>query len=92
MTGWIKSRFETCQKRPYDPVMRDTRGTTALCRLWFDRCILGFTYDGSRRVDYIASTEDIRVQPLPTEDATKWRLGQLRPQRHRCIQQRRTPK
>ncbi|WP_330342564.1 hypothetical protein [Streptomyces sp. NBC_00557] len=76
VTGWIKSRFETCQKRPYDLVLRDTKGTTTLGRLWFDQWILGFAYDGSRRVDYIASIENIRVQPIPTEDATKWRLGQ----------------
>ncbi|MGW7258536.1 NucA/NucB deoxyribonuclease domain-containing protein [Streptomyces sp. NPDC054834] len=74
--GWTKSRFESCQKRPYDLVLRDTRGTTTIGRLWFDQWILGFSYDGSRRVDYIASIENIRVQPTPTEDATKWRLGQ----------------
>ncbi|GGW39609.1 hypothetical protein GCM10010503_14910 [Streptomyces lucensis JCM 4490] len=74
--GWTKSRFESCQKRPYDLVLRDTRGTTTIGRLWFDQWILGFSYDGSRRVDYIASIENIRVQPIPTEDATKWRLGQ----------------
>ncbi|MYU24325.1 NucA/NucB deoxyribonuclease domain-containing protein [Streptomyces sp. SID8352] len=76
VTGWVKSRFESCQKRPFDLVLRDVRGTTTLGRLWFDQWILGFTYDGSRRVDYVASIENIRVQPIPTEDATKWRLGQ----------------
>ncbi|WP_019075787.1 NucA/NucB deoxyribonuclease domain-containing protein [Streptomyces hokutonensis] len=74
--GWIKSRFESCQKRPFDLVLRDVRGTTALGRLKFDQWVLGFAYDGSRRVDYLASIENIIVQPLPTEDATKWRLGQ----------------
>ncbi|MET9057101.1 NucA/NucB deoxyribonuclease domain-containing protein [Streptomyces antibioticus] len=75
-TGWIKSRFESCQKRPFDLVLRDVRGTTTLGRLWFDQWVLGFAYDGSRRVDYVASIENIRVQPIPTEDAKKWRLGQ----------------
>ncbi|MEU4878728.1 NucA/NucB deoxyribonuclease domain-containing protein [Streptomyces sp. NPDC021608] len=74
--GWIKSRFESCQKRPFDLVLRDVRGTTALGRLKFDQWVLGFAYDGSRRVDYLASIENIIVQPIPTEDATKWRLGQ----------------
>ncbi|MFG2454543.1 hypothetical protein ACGFSG_34820 [Streptomyces sp. NPDC048512] len=74
--GWIKSRFESCQKRPFDLVLRDIRGTTSLGRLKFDQWVLGFAYDGSRRVDYLASIENIIVQPLPTEDATKWRLGQ----------------
>ncbi|MFF4491767.1 NucA/NucB deoxyribonuclease domain-containing protein [Streptomyces sp. NPDC001544] len=76
VAGWTKSRFESCQKRPYDLILRDTRGTTSIGRLWFDQWILGFSYDGSRRVDYVASVENIRVQPLPTEDATKWRIGQ----------------
>ncbi|GHK05869.1 hypothetical protein SY2F82_76660 [Streptomyces sp. Y2F8-2] len=74
-TGWIKSRCgESCQKRPYDLVLRDKNGTTG--RLWFDMWILGFAYDGSRRVDYVASIENIRVQAVPTEDATKWSVGQ----------------
>ncbi|MDX2935681.1 NucA/NucB deoxyribonuclease domain-containing protein [Streptomyces ipomoeae] len=75
-TGWIKSRFESCQKRPYDLILRDVKGTTNLGRLWFDQWVLGFAYDGSRRVDYVASIENIRVQPIPTEDAKKWRIGQ----------------
>lgn len=75
-TGWIKSRFESCQKRPFDLVLRDVRGTTSIGRLWFGQWVLGFAYDGSRRVDYVASIENIKVQPLPTEDATQWRVGQ----------------
>ncbi|MER6148293.1 NucA/NucB deoxyribonuclease domain-containing protein [Streptomyces hirsutus] len=75
-TGWIKSRFESCQKRPFDLVLRDIRGTTTLGRLKFDQWVLGFAYDGNRRVDYVASIENIWVDPIPTEDATKWRLGQ----------------
>ncbi|MEU0166789.1 NucA/NucB deoxyribonuclease domain-containing protein [Streptomyces iakyrus] len=75
-TGWLKSRFESCQKRPFDLVLRDVRGTTTLGRLWFDQWVLGFAYDGSRRVDYVSSIENIRVQPIPTEDAKKWRIGQ----------------
>ncbi|MFJ6904030.1 NucA/NucB deoxyribonuclease domain-containing protein [Streptomyces griseoluteus] len=76
VTGWVKSRSESCQKRPFDLVLRDVRGTTTLGRLWFDQWVLGFAYDGSRRIDHVASIENIRVQPIPTEDATKWRLGQ----------------
>ncbi|MFB7931945.1 NucA/NucB deoxyribonuclease domain-containing protein [Streptomyces sp. NPDC056039] len=75
-TGWLKSRFESCQKRPFDLVLRDIRGTTTLGRLKFDQWVLGFAYDGSRRVDYVASIENIWVEPIPTEDATKWRIGQ----------------
>lgn len=75
-TGWLKSRFESCQKRPFDLVLRDIRGTTSLGRLKFDQWVIGFAYDGSRRVDYVASIENIWVQAIPSEDATKWRVGQ----------------
>ncbi|MDF3139816.1 MULTISPECIES: hypothetical protein [unclassified Streptomyces] len=73
---WLKSRFESCQKRPFDLVLRDIRGTTTLGRLKFDQWVLGFAYDSSRRVDYVAGIENTWVQPIPTEDATKWRIGQ----------------
>ncbi|MEU5094505.1 NucA/NucB deoxyribonuclease domain-containing protein [Streptomyces sp. NPDC020996] len=75
--GWIKSRFESCQKKPYDLVLRDKNGTEAIGRLWFDMWTLGFSYDGSRRVDYVASVENIRVQTAGTEDATKWSISQF---------------
>ncbi|MFE6852169.1 FG-GAP-like repeat-containing protein [Streptomyces sp. NPDC057674] len=75
-TGWIKSRFETCMHRPYDLVLRSTDGQKTIGRLWFDAWILGFAYDGDRRVDYLASIEDIRVQTDGDEDATKWRINQ----------------
>lgn len=74
--GWIKSRFESCQKKPYDLILRDKNGTEAIGRLWFDMWTLGFAYDGSRRVDYLASVENIRVQTAGTEDATKWSVAQ----------------
>ncbi len=64
--GWSKSRFESCQKRPSDLVLHDKQGSQSIGRLWFDQWILGFAYDGSRRVDYISSIENIRVQAPPT--------------------------
>ncbi|MFB6626320.1 NucA/NucB deoxyribonuclease domain-containing protein [Streptomyces sp. NPDC056374] len=75
-TGWIKSRFETCMHRPYDLVLRSTDGQETIGRLRFDAWILGFAYHGDRRVDYLASIEDIRVQTDGDEDATKWRINQ----------------
>ncbi|MFE4870610.1 hypothetical protein [Streptomyces sp. NPDC056682] len=72
--GWIKSRFETCMHRPYDLVLRSTDGKETIGRLWFDAWILGFSYDGDRRVDYVASIENIRVQTAGAEDATQWRI------------------
>ncbi|MER5934982.1 NucA/NucB deoxyribonuclease domain-containing protein [Streptomyces sp. NPDC002054] len=74
--GWIASRFTSCQKRPYDLVLRDKRGTKTIGRLWFDMWTLGFATDGERRVDYYTSIENIRVQTVGGEDARKWRVGQ----------------
>ncbi|MCC3650767.1 hypothetical protein LIX60_04590 [Streptomyces sp. S07_1.15] len=75
--GWIKSRFESCQKKPYDLVLRDTRGSgRTLGRMWFDVWVLGFAHDGARKVEYAVSVEDITVQPAANEDATKWRISQ----------------
>ncbi|MFE9256086.1 NucA/NucB deoxyribonuclease domain-containing protein [Streptomyces sp. NPDC006879] len=74
--GWIATRFTSCQKRPYDLVLRDVRGTRAIGRLWFDMWTLGFASDGERRVKYATSIENIRVQTVAGEDATKWRVGQ----------------
>ncbi|MCK7627786.1 NucA/NucB deoxyribonuclease domain-containing protein [Streptomyces sp. RS10V-4] len=76
--GWLKSRFETCQKRPFDLVLRDTKGTQEIGRLWFDMWVLGFATDGARRVDYVSSIENIRVQTAPGSgaDARNWTVGQ----------------
>ncbi|MFJ4478690.1 FG-GAP-like repeat-containing protein [Streptomyces xanthochromogenes] len=72
--GWIKSRFETRMHRPYDLVLRSTDGKETIGRLWFDAWILAFSYDGDRRVDYVSSVENVRVQTAGGEDATKWRV------------------
>ncbi|WP_256062362.1 NucA/NucB deoxyribonuclease domain-containing protein [Streptomyces sp. ScaeMP-e83] len=76
-TGWIKSRFESCYKRHYDLVLRDKQNKEQRGRLIFDSWVLGFTLDGSRQVDFVASVEDIQVATFGGEDATKWRIGQL---------------
>ncbi|MEU9521756.1 FG-GAP-like repeat-containing protein [Streptomyces sp. NPDC048224] len=75
-TGWIKSRFESCTHRPYDLELRSTDGKQTIGRLWFDMWVLGFTYDGDRRADYVVSIENITVQTANGEDATKWRIFQ----------------
>ncbi|WP_261955901.1 NucA/NucB deoxyribonuclease domain-containing protein [Streptomyces nigrescens] len=76
--GWLKSRFETCQHRPFDLVVRDMRGTQEIGRLWFDVWVLGFATDGARRVDFVSSIENIRVQTAPGSgaDARNWTVGQ----------------
>lgn len=74
--GWIKSRFESCQKKPYDLVLRNLQGSETLGRMWFDVWVLGFAHDGVRKVEYAVSVENIEVAPVGTEDATKWRIIQ----------------
>lgn len=74
-TGWIKSRFESCHHQPQDLVLV-TKGTgEPVGTLQFDEWILGFTYDGSRRVDYVASVENIVVSTEPGQDARTWSIN-----------------
>ncbi|MEU8779594.1 NucA/NucB deoxyribonuclease domain-containing protein [Streptomyces sp. NPDC048606] len=71
--GWIKSRFETCVHRPTYLQLKDTR-RRLLGELWFDLYILGFAYDGSRRVDYTSSIENIKAKPVAGENPANWRI------------------
>ncbi|MEU3963239.1 NucA/NucB deoxyribonuclease domain-containing protein [Streptomyces buecherae] len=75
--GWFKDRFTSCQKRPFDLVLRDIKNAKDIGRLWFDQWVIGIASDGGRSVTYTVSVEDIRVQTVQGEDARKWRVGQL---------------
>ncbi|WP_222316479.1 NucA/NucB deoxyribonuclease domain-containing protein [Streptomyces cavourensis] len=75
-TGWVKSRFESCHKRHYDLVLRDKQNKEQRGRLIFDSWVLGFTLDGTRQVDFVASVEDIQVATSGGEDAKQWKIGQ----------------
>lgn len=75
-TGWIKNRFETCVHRHYDLALRTKDGSVMIGRLQFDAWVLGFAYDGQRRVDYVVSVKDIIDQPVPGEDSSKWTISQ----------------
>ncbi|GAA0437969.1 hypothetical protein [Streptomyces luteireticuli] len=44
--------------------------------LWFDLWMLCFAYDGSRRVDYVTSIENIRSKAISGENPATWRIGQ----------------
>ncbi|WP_407838739.1 hypothetical protein ACE1OC_23955 [Streptomyces sp. DSM 116496] len=44
--------------------------------LWFDVWILGFTYDGSRRVDYTSSIENIRTKAVAGENLATGKIDQ----------------
>lgn len=73
--GWVKSRFETCVHQPVTLKLMDKE-----CRLrgelWFDLWILGFSYDGSRRVDYTSSIENIRTKAVAGENPATWKIEQ----------------
>ncbi|GAB7184567.1 hypothetical protein ATKI12_6377 [Kitasatospora sp. Ki12] len=74
--GWVKNRFETCVHRHYDVVLRREDGTDTIGRLQFDAWLLGFAYDGQRKVDFVASVKDVKVAAVSGEDATKWSINQ----------------
>ncbi|MET8626346.1 NucA/NucB deoxyribonuclease domain-containing protein [Kitasatospora sp. NPDC004669] len=75
-TGWIKNRFETCVHRHYDLALRTKDGSVMIGRLRFDAWVLGFAYDGQRKVDYVVSVKDIIDEPVPGEDSSKWTISQ----------------
>ncbi|MFB0629410.1 NucA/NucB deoxyribonuclease domain-containing protein [Streptomyces sp. AB3(2024)] len=73
--GWVKSRFETCVHQPvYLKLMDKERRLRG--ELWFDLWILGFSYDGSRRVDYTSSIENIRTKAVAGENPATWKIDQ----------------
>ncbi|MCP9211607.1 NucA/NucB deoxyribonuclease domain-containing protein [Streptomyces sp. NEAU-Y11] len=74
--GWIKSRFESCFKRHYDLFLRNRANTEAIGRLIFDAWVLGFAYDGKRRVDFAVSVENIYVAADSGQNARTWRIAQ----------------
>lgn len=59
--GWLKSRFETCFHQRQDLVLVRTDTLAQVGTLGFDEWILAFAYDGSRRVDFVGSIENIDV-------------------------------
>ncbi|GGU99077.1 NucA/NucB deoxyribonuclease domain-containing protein [Kitasatospora aureofaciens] len=75
-TGWIKNRFEMCVHRHYDLVLATPDRSVTLGRLRFDAWVLGFAYDGQRKVDYVVSVKDIIDEPVPGEDSSKWSISQ----------------
>jgi hypothetical protein len=66
-----------CIKRPRHLILLDRNDPTNVRgELWFDVWVLGFSYDGSRRVDFVASIENIVVDPVNGENAQLWTVGQ----------------
>ncbi|MEU8435416.1 hypothetical protein AB0F18_21365 [Streptomyces sp. NPDC029216] len=73
--GWVKSRFETCVFQPVYLKLMDDKGRMR-GELWFDLWILGFSYDGSRRVDYTSSIENIHTKAVAGENPANWKIRQ----------------
>lgn len=73
--GWAKNRFEKCFFKHQDLVLVRSDTLEKIGTLSFDEWILGFTYDGSRRVDYVPSIENIYVSTVPPADARTWAIN-----------------
>ncbi len=74
-TGWVKSRFETCVHQPVNLTLKRPN-QEILGHLAFDLWVLGFAYDGSRRVDYVSSIENIVPVHISGDDPATWVLSQ----------------
>ncbi|MEV2279140.1 NucA/NucB deoxyribonuclease domain-containing protein [Nocardiopsis sp. NPDC049922] len=74
--GWIPNRFRVCIQRNYHLQLTTENGGPVLGDLIFDMWLLGFAENGSRRVEYIASVENILVAPRGSEDPNLWRIRQ----------------
>ncbi|MFI5593647.1 NucA/NucB deoxyribonuclease domain-containing protein [Amycolatopsis sp. NPDC051758] len=74
--GWLKSRFESCHRIHQDLLLTKKGTLQVVGTIKFDEWILGFSYDGSRRVDYIASIENMFFTADPGYDPKTWRLEQ----------------
>ncbi|MDX3804125.1 NucA/NucB deoxyribonuclease domain-containing protein [Streptomyces sp. AK04-3B] len=74
-TGWVKSRFETCVHQPVNLTLKNAN-QQILGHLTFDLWVLGFAYDGSRRVDYVSSIENIVPVSVSGDDPATWVLSQ----------------
>ncbi|OXM44812.1 NucA/NucB deoxyribonuclease domain-containing protein [Amycolatopsis alba] len=56
--GWARSRFEQCYHSTENVYLYDTNGNY-YGKFDFELWILAFAYDGSRRVDYVTSVENV---------------------------------
>ena len=67
-SGWTKDRFQQCFLGKRDIALHSRQDGTRLARIMIDYSVLAFTYDGSRKVDYVFSFDDFDTEggePLP---------------------------
>ena len=72
-SGWTKDRFQQCFLGARDIALYSRPGGVRLARIMVDYSLLAFTYDGSRRVDYVFSFDDFKTEggePLPVTTLT----------------------
>lgn len=67
--GWARSRFERCHFYYKKLNLRNTNGQY-LGYFDFDLWVLGFAYDGSRRVDYVALVENVHQSTSLRDELT----------------------
>lgn len=67
--GWARSRFEQCYHSTEKVNLYDTNGNY-YGYFDFELWILAFAYDGSRRVDYVTSVENVHQSTSLSDDLT----------------------
>ncbi|WP_233357226.1 NucA/NucB deoxyribonuclease domain-containing protein [Saccharomonospora iraqiensis] len=67
--GWARSRFEQCHSYFKVVTLQDTNGRY-LGKFDFELWVLAFAYDGSRRVDYVVSVENVHQGTTLRDDLT----------------------
>ncbi len=67
--GWARSRFEQCY-RSFEVVNLYNTNGAYLGKFDFELWILAFAYDGSRRVDYVVSVENVHQGNTLRDDLT----------------------
>ncbi|MGJ7907730.1 NucA/NucB deoxyribonuclease domain-containing protein [Actinopolyspora sp. H202] len=72
--GWIKNRFESCHHKRYDLVVTTKKPVVKMGTLDFDRWVVGIARNGSRRIDYQSSIENIETTTAPGYDSSKWSI------------------
>ncbi|WP_084467546.1 NucA/NucB deoxyribonuclease domain-containing protein [Actinokineospora inagensis] len=67
--GWARSRFEQCHHYTEKVSLYNTNGSY-LGYFDFELWILAFAYDGSRRVDYVTSVENVHQSTTMSNELT----------------------
>ncbi|WP_157983505.1 NucA/NucB deoxyribonuclease domain-containing protein [Nocardiopsis sp. TNDT3] len=74
--GWIKDRFHSCVHREQMATLMSNIGPLPISKgeLFYDMWLLGFTYRGTRQVDYVVIVDNVFAAPAIGEDPTSWKI------------------